>query len=354
MNLQEAKRALDKVINKSRVHFYKPIQVAEILYRDRIEKDIDLHNLETYRNSSKKWRDEICLKFFGRTSTSSARYQDDIFNENAIPPKVLEILGQENREKNGIVESYIYKRFAKRFSQMSNALAYCTEHDKNTFQLSEFIGLFRAEAGLRRSIDKIYEIIVFSLFSAITEAVELSVEVSYNPDRKSILTEFQDFVENVLNLGEENSSFKTKARIYRAGVTNAADRGLDMWANFGLAIQIKHLSLSEELAENIVGSITADRIVIVCKSAEQKVIVSLLNQIGWKARIQAIVTETDLLRWYEKALRGKYSELLGDKILEILNNEIQVKFPATETQKFENFYKGRGYDKLNDIFWTAN
>lgn len=123
MNLQEAKRALDKVINKSRVHFYKPIQVAEILYRDRIEKEIDLHNLETYRNSSKKWRDEICLKFFGRTSTSSARYQDDIFNENAIPPKVLEILGQENREKNGIVESYIYKRFAKRFSQMSNAFA---------------------------------------------------------------------------------------------------------------------------------------------------------------------------------------------------------------------------------------
>ncbi len=354
MNLQEAKQLLDKVISKSRVHFYKPIQIAEILYRDRVRKDIDLSNLESYRNPSKKWRDEICLKFLGRTSTSSARYQDDIFNENAIPPNVLEILGQENREKNGIVESYIYKRFSKRFSQVSNALAYFTEHNKNTFQLSEFIGFFWEEPGLRRSIDKIYEIIVFSLFSAITEAIELSVEISYNPDRKSMLTEFQDFVENVLNLGEGNSNFKTKARIYRAGVTNAADKGLDMWANFGLAIQIKHLSLSEELAENIVGSITADRIVIVCKNAEQKVIVSLLNQIGWKARIQAIVTETDLLRWYEKALRGKHSELLGNKILEILIKEIQVEFPVTENHEFENFYKGRGYDKLNNKLWKTN
>jgi type II restriction enzyme len=354
MNIKEAKQSLDKVISKSRVHLYKPIQVAEILYRDRTEKDINLANLETYRNPSKKWRDTVCLQFLGRTSTSSARYQDYIFNENAIPPSILECLGQENKQKNGIVEAYIYKRFSERFSQMSSALAYCTEHDKNTFQLNEFIALFWAEAGLKRSIDKIYEIIVFSLFSAITEAMELNIEVSYNPEKASILTDFQDFAENILSLSKDQSSFKTKAKIYRVGVTNAADRGLDMWANFGLAIQIKHLSLSEELAENIVSSVTADRIVIICKSAEQKVIVSLLNQIGWKSRIQAIVTETDLLNWYEKALRGAHSNLLGDKILEILNSEIQVEFPATENQEFENFYKGRGYDKLTDVLWTTN
>ncbi|GAB4331457.1 MAG: hypothetical protein OHK0038_06330 [Flammeovirgaceae bacterium] len=164
MNIQEAKQSLDKVISKSRVHLYKPIQIAEILYRDRTEKDINLANLETYRNPSKKWRDAICLQFLGRTSTSSARYQDDIFNENAIPPSVLESLGEENRQKNGIVEAYIYKRFSERFSQMSSALAYCSENDKNTFQLSEFIALFWAEAGLKRSIDKIYEIIVFCFF----------------------------------------------------------------------------------------------------------------------------------------------------------------------------------------------
>ena len=49
MNNQTAKDHLDTVIKKARVHFYKPIQIAEILWRDRIEGDIDLGNLETYR-----------------------------------------------------------------------------------------------------------------------------------------------------------------------------------------------------------------------------------------------------------------------------------------------------------------
>ncbi len=99
MNIKEAKKSLDKVIEKGRVHLYKPIQVAEILYRDRIEKDIKLIELETYRSPSKKWRDVVCIRFLGRTSTSSARYQDDVFNDNAIPPLVLDALDKENRTK---------------------------------------------------------------------------------------------------------------------------------------------------------------------------------------------------------------------------------------------------------------
>ena len=39
MELTEAKASLDNIIRKARVHLYKPIQIAEILYRDRIEKD---------------------------------------------------------------------------------------------------------------------------------------------------------------------------------------------------------------------------------------------------------------------------------------------------------------------------
>ena len=239
MSIHEAKKALDKLIDKARVHLYKPIQIAEILYKHRKSTDnaIELDNLETYRNPSKKWRDVICLQFLGRISTSSARYQDDIFNENAIPPPILSQLGEENIAKNGMVEAYIYRRFSERFSQMTSGLDYCSLHDKSNFQLYEFIELFWAEAGLRRSIDKVYEIIVYSLFSALVEVLELSVEVSYNPDKQAILKDFSDFAEKVLNLSTEVASFKTTAKIYRVGVTNAADRGMDMWANFGLAIQ---------------------------------------------------------------------------------------------------------------------
>lgn len=72
-NLKEAKIALDAVIKKSRIHLYKPIQIAEILYRDRIFGDIDLAQLESYRNKSKVWRDEMCILLLGRVSTNSAK-----------------------------------------------------------------------------------------------------------------------------------------------------------------------------------------------------------------------------------------------------------------------------------------
>ncbi|MBM2817159.1 MAG: Type restriction enzyme HaeII [Ignavibacteria bacterium] len=351
MDIKEAKQALDKIITKARVHLYKPIQIAEILYRDRTEKDIELGDLSTYRNVSKRWRNIICMKFLGRSSTSSARYQDDIFNDNAIPPSVLVVLGKNNREKKGIVEAYIYRKFSERFSQMSTANGYCASHDKSNFKLDEFIALFWNEPGLRRSIDKIYEMIVFALFSAIVDALDVIVEVSMNPARYDILKEFEDFAQKIIRLTLTQNKISVPARINRVGVTNAADRGLDMWANFGLVIQIKHLSLTEELAENIVSSISADRIVIVCKDSEQKIIVSLLNQIGWKSKIQSIVTEGDLLIWYEKALRGKYSKPIGDKVIKNLTEEIKIEFPASDNVEFMKFFKQRGYDKLTDKIW---
>jgi len=351
MSIGQAKAALDRVIAKSRVHLYKPIQVAEILFRDRVAKDITLSDLTTYRTASKRWRDIVCIKFLGRTSTSSAKFQDDIFNETAVPPKFLDFLGHENREKDGIVEAYIYRRFADRFAQMSTASEYCLTHDRSNFVLPEFISLFWSEPGLRRSLDKIYEIIVYALFSAIVEALEITVAISLNEGKMDILQEFKDFAEQVIQLTPDKPRAVIPARINRVGVTNAADRGLDMWANFGLVIQIKHLSLTEELAENIVSSVTADRIVIVCKDSEEKLILSLLTQIGWKSKIQSIITESHLIEWYERALRGKYGDLIGDKLLKYLADEITVEFPASDTTEFGKFYEERGYDKVGDNFW---
>ncbi len=352
MNIQTAKQALDKVIAKARVHLYKPIQVAEILYHDRTVKNINLSDLETYRNASKKWRDIICLQFLGRTSTSSARYQDDVFNENAIPPEVLVALGKENRKNKGIVEAYIYSRFSERFTQMSTGLDYCLSHDKNNFQIDEFLSLFWNEAGLRRSIDKIYEIVVYALFSALVECLNVKIQVSSDQSKNAILQEFEDFAKQVLNLSVTQNNIILKAQINRVGVTNAADRGLDMWANFGMAIQIKHLSLTEELAENIVSSVSSDRIVIVCKDTEETLIVSLLNQIGWKSKIQSVITESDLKKWYEKALRGQFANETGNLLLSKLKTEIQVEFPVTNSVDFFDFQKQRKYDvlKLNGLW----
>lgn len=352
MAIAEAKQALDKIITKGRVHLYKPIQIAEILYRDRTEKDIELNSLETYRTVSRKWRDVVCIRFLGRTSTSSARYQDDLFNDNAVPPELIHTLGEENRNKNGIVEAYIYRKFEDRFSQMSTALEYCKSHDNTSFNLSEFISLFWNEPGLRRSIDKIYEIIVYSLFSTLVDALEITIELSIKDDKNGLLSEFEDFTKKVLQIDSSKKSIKIPAQINRVGVTNAADRGLDMYANFGPAIQIKHLALTEELAEEIVSSVQTDRIVIVCKDSEEKIIVSLLNQLGWKSKIQSIITEAELINWYDKALTGQHSALLSSPLLNYLVNEIKVEFPATDNKDFEEFINDRGYSDLKDDYWS--
>lgn len=350
--LTEAKAALDKVIQKSRVHMYKPIQIAEILYHHRMYGDIDLNNLEDYRNLSKRWRDIISIPLLGRKCTSSARFQDDLFNENAMPPHLIAVLGEENVKKNGVVEAYIYSRFANKHSQLSDALGYCDKAARQDFSVKTFIDSFWNEPGLKRSLDKIYEIVVYSLFSTIVEALDLKVEVSVAQDRFDILGEFSDFAKMVMSIDFSHPTHIQGAKVYRVGVTNAADRGLDMYSNWGPAIQIKHLSLDVELAQNIVSSVSSDRVIIVCKEAEKDVIVSLLTQIGWRSHIQSIVTEKHLINWYEKALRGKYGELMGDTLLTTLRCEIGEEFPSID--ETPDVLVARNYEYDTDPYWIAD
>lgn len=347
MSINKAKAALDAVIKKSRVHLYKPIQIAEILYRDRVVGDIDLANLETYRSKSKAWRDEICLPLLGRVSTSSSKFQDDLFN--AIPPNLIVEMGKYNREHDGAVEAYVYRRFTNKYSQLKDALDYCLNADKESFRVKQFIDSFWHEAGLKRSLDKIYEIVVYALFTTLVEALELSVEISISENKLDILNEFDDFTKKVMCLDFTHHSYTQDARVYRVGVTNAADRGLDMYSNWGTAIQIKHLSLDEELAENIVGSVSSEKVIIVCKEVERKVIVSLLTQIGWRSRIQSVVTETDLISWYEKALRGKYADIMAEELLGTLCEEIAEEFPSVDD--LPDVLKHRHYERVADPYW---
>lgn len=349
VTLEQAKQALDTVIDKGRVHLYKPIQVAEILYRDRVFKDINLGNLEDYRSQSKKWRDAVTIPLVGRKCTSSARFQDDLFNSNATPPSVLVVLGKENRRTGGAVEAYIYNQFTNKHIQLQKALNYCLDATPQTFYVKEFIDSFWSEPGLKRSLDKIYEIVVYALFSTLVDALNFEVAVTVKEDAYPLLREFEDFTQKVMCLDCSNLQHIQEAKVYRVGVTNAADRGLDMYSNWGPAIQIKHLSLDVTIAESIVNSVSSDKIVIVCKDAEKDVIVSLLTQIGWRSHIQSIVTESDLVSWYEKALRGCYAEILGEKLLYCLAQEIADEFPSVDTTP--EIIKERHYEKVKEIGW---
>jgi HaeII-like restriction endonuclease len=347
--MSNAKSALDSIIKKSRIHLYKPIQIAEILYKYRNnEPGLDLSDLATYRTKSKRWRDDITRAFIDSVSTSSARFQDNLFEPNAIPPSVLVELGKINNQHNGVVEAYVYKEFEGKHFQLNNALNYCIETSVDDFDVPQFVNMFNQESGLKRSVDKIFEIIVYSLFEVLTTTLKVSVDVYSASDEPELIKEFSDFANSVLQLNNDNN-FKNSglAHFHRAGVTNAADRGLDMYSNFGPIVQVKHINLDAGVAEDITHTVTANNIVIVCREVEAKVIQTIFSQIGWGERIQSIITFEQLYQWYEMALRGKFAGILAAPLKQAMEDEIRLEFPAIGGGGFSDFMQARGYNDID-------
>ena len=161
---------------------------------------------------------------------------------------------------------------------------------------------------------------------------------------ENILRDFDIFIKMVLGIDSDQTRVIVPAALYRVGVTNAADRGLDMWANFGPAIQVKHLTLTAELIEGIADGITADKMVIVCIDTEREPIASLLTQVGMGERIQGIVTIKDLDDWYKMCLSEKYRDNLGKNLLKDVRREFDAEFPSSK--EIGSFMESRGYDKM--------
>src|SRR4051812_29308490 len=138
----QAKERLDTIIKKARVDLYKPIQIAEVLRRSRLSKDIKVLDVETYRNPSCVWRNEVTRRLLSKIPTSSARYQHDIWNASAMPPKILAILDAENKRTKGGVERFIYMRFQERQVTVEGLIALASKADPKSFKLEELLKLF--------------------------------------------------------------------------------------------------------------------------------------------------------------------------------------------------------------------
>lgn len=353
-DFSQAKQVLDKVIAKQRVHMYKPIQVAEILYRVRHgELTIDQvrSDLESYRNPSKRWRDSVTRLLLDQVCTSSQKFQDNLFDPNAVLPSVLAVLAQANVD--GVVERYIYQKFREKQRRILRLGDLLDEATVEVFDLETFLSEFEYDKGIKRSIDKAFEIVVYALFNTLVKHLKVAITISADPSEIELLKEFEEFARLLLGIDVQNPTVSLPARLYRAGATNAADRGLDIWANFGPAIQVKHLTLTEDLAEDISGEIAADRIVIVCKDSEKEMINRVCHQLG--QRIQGIIVQSQLVEWYNRALRGDFSEQLATDLLSSLRQEYRNEFPFRETLRA--FYEERGYQKICQIsspFWLED
>ena len=150
--ITQAKQVLDKLIAKQRVHMYKPIQVAEILYRVR-RGELTVfqveHDLESYRNPSKRWRDSVSRLLLDQVSTSSQKFQDNLFEPNAMPPNVLAALAQANVD--GIVERYIYQKFREKQHRILTLGESLSEATGESFELETFLSEFEHDPGIKRS-----------------------------------------------------------------------------------------------------------------------------------------------------------------------------------------------------------
>lgn len=341
-SLETAKARLDLIINKARVDLYKPIQIAEVLYQSRMRTPgIDVHNLETYRRKSIHWRDDVCRRLSGKVSTSSARYQDNVWEANAMTVEFLSTLDAENKKTDGAVEKYIYLRFQEKQQTIASIITIVESADLHTFAVTPLFEMFQMNKAIRRSIDKVYEIVVYSLMETIVIALNAQVTVSIPQSNTAILNEFADIAAILLGVSVTQPDYTVPAHVYRVGVTNAADRGLDMWTNFGPAIQVKHLTLDPKLAEEIVDQIESDNIMVVCRAADKQVIQAVINQISWGRKVRGIVTEANLADWYERCLRGKYADRLASELLNRLSVEFKKEFP--QAAEIVTFLEERNY-----------
>jgi type II restriction enzyme len=350
----ESKQRLDKLIGKSRADLYKPIAVAEILFRNRTEW-LPLDNLDSYRRRSYEWMWDVIWKLHRKTTQLNSRYWDQLFDDAVLPSKQIQELAQFNAEHNGLVEVYIYAHVQGKYKAFTELRQKLETMPVDGFSLETFLGFFEDNAKYRGSIDKAYEITVYALFNAIVQELRATVTLSVDKSQITLLQEFEDFARLVLGIDTQHLTIEQPARLFRVGTANANDAGLDMWANFGPAVQVKHLSLQPAQTVDICNGVRADQIVVVCKTSDAAAIQTVIEQVGLAEKLRGIITKSDLEAWYAKCFQPQFCNTLGRKVINSIAEEMRLEFPLAIAESFDSFFAERNYsyDILNEEWCVA-
>ena len=122
-----------------------------------------------------------------------------------------------------------------------------------------------------------------------------------------------------------------------------ASNGVDLWANFGPAIQVKHVTLDETKAQPIADAISADQMVIVCDKMEQASIEAVMKQVGLAARVRGFITKADLTRWYDLALNARHAKDMAAPLFDALLAEFDDEFSLADPAAINEVMVERGY-----------
>ena len=336
-SIAAAKSQLAQVIKKARIHLYKPIQVAEILYRHRIGEGINLNDPATYRTQSRQWRDIVTTAIYNAHSTSSAGYQDDLFNKQ-LPPPLMVDLGLEN--KDGSIEKYIYQAVKDRLSEVHQILPALSIASSDSPNLKSLVGTFADSPGLSRSVDKVFEIVSYAVVSLFLTHYQIRVRsVVGEPILKHSVSSMQFL--HALNVKSDHA--EEDAMVFRMGVANAADAGIDMWSNFGPGFQTKHIELSSNELREIVEKFTGRRLVVVVRSVSTELEGQLLNhEILIDSKSICVLTLGDMQNLLDELIEANITR--ESEFREIISAEVALEFGGNDGLiKLEEIGKERGY-----------
>lgn len=337
------KDRLDELIHKTGMHFYRPILIAEILHHDRIINRIDFADPNSYRSRQiiSQWRETICPRLIGHAPILKGQALLRLFDQ-ALPPSILQELAEANRYGHGVVEAYLYRHLRNRLMKVAEVRALLAAAKPENFDVNCFVGRFE-DPRLRRNIRQAYEILGYALFASLAKHLRAAIKLDVDSRSINILRDFGDSAYLLLGI---DAAKITASQLGRVDVANAADAGLDMWANFGPAIQVKHITIqSKEEVDEITDRIMADQVVIVCKQAESAVIEAVMSQTDLRDRIRGFVTEVDLIAWCDLCKSEKYRATLGSDLIAELRRQFDLEFPSSDDGRVEAFFRERGYDQ---------
>ncbi|MEI7686050.1 MAG: HaeII family restriction endonuclease [Planctomycetota bacterium] len=350
--LTEAKQQLDRLVANARDQLLMPITIAEVLRRIA-DKTADINDIDAIRKNSYHWCATICRRLFGKKLSLNRSYWGRLYSHH-VPPTSLATLAEHNGDTNGVAEAYVYARLRQTTISLQAIRKSINEIPRSEFILAEFLSAFESDEKLKRSIDKAYEVVVHALFNAIAGRVKAQVTVSVSTADAAILEDFKDFCKLLLGVDAETPTMTVPARLYRVGGANSRDGGVDLWANFGPAIQVKHVSLDAAIAPPIVESVSAEHMVIVCLDADKQVIEVVLKQLGLDSKVRGIITKADLQRWYGLALGPKHLDDMAAPLFKALLTEFDDEFPLANPAAIDALVKERGYDALTlDGDWSV-
>ena len=304
---------------------YKPIQIAEVLRHHRLGEITDLSDIESFRNRSIHWRNDVTTELMGKVSTSSARFQHDVWNESAMKSEYLVQLGAANLQ-DASIEKMIYRAISKK-QEILIDFFFKLENVSTASGLKKLFSLFDSD-NLQTSRDRLFEILISSTFEALMEENEIFLSI------RGLNSTSNSFA--LAAVSKLVGSREIRLKMSRLGRTNSADAGVDVWSNFGVIVNIKHRLVDEQLLSTILEDTPNGELLIVCKAVTSKAL-----SVTWDPTNQRAVSILTLDQVWSSVEDLELEQLNWDNFMSNFIQAFRREFPLVSS--LVEFMNSRNY-----------